>query len=53
MARLCRSLHTWIVYTLGLVAQTLLVAVFPHALAPLMLVDLRFAAFLNGTHMMI
>ena len=35
---------------LGLVAQTLLVAILLHALLALVLVDLCFTAFLDGSH---
>lgn len=35
---------------LGLVAQALLVAVLLHALAPLVVVDLRFASFFERAH---
>lgn len=37
-------------FLLGLVAQTLLVAVLLHTLLALVLVDLGFAAFLDGSH---
>ena len=35
---------------LGLVAQTLLMAILFHALLALVLVNFRFTAFLDGTH---
>ena len=35
---------------LGLVAETLLMAVLLHALFALVFIDLRFTAFLNGAH---
>ncbi len=35
---------------LGLVAETLFMAVLLHALLTLMLIDLCFTAFLNGAH---
>ena len=35
---------------LGLVAQTLLMAILFHALLALVLIDFRFTAFLDGTH---
>jgi hypothetical protein len=38
---------------LGLVAQTLFMAILFHALFALMLVDFRFTAFLDGTHVCI
>ena len=37
-------------YELGLVAETLFVAVLLHALLALVLVDLGLTAFLNGAH---
>jgi hypothetical protein len=37
-------------FGLGLVAETLFMAVLLHALLALVLVDLRFTAFLDGAH---